>query len=147
MEVLRELEEYAGITTEGAITIQRNLTSTDIAVECGECCVSVLIDPSSDHPGAGACIVDDAVSEVELEELRWLREILPVSGCDETGGGDDVKSPRGSIRDEGGGRIYEYALDKSAYQPSRRYFCNADGSVAAMLKGCVDAVRVGLRLS
>ncbi len=86
-------------------------------------------------------------TEVELEELRWLREILPVSGCDKTGGGDDVKSPRGSIRDEGGGRIYENALDKSTYQPSRRYFCNADGSVADMLKGCVDAVRVGLRLS
>jgi hypothetical protein len=136
-----------GITTEEAIAMQRNLITTDVACDRGECRVSVLIDPSVDHPGAGACIVDDAVSETQLEELRKLWESLPVSECDEISGGDATKSHESRrVEGEDGRGIDETSRNKVAYRPTRHYFCDADGAVRAMLEGCVEAARAALAL-
>jgi hypothetical protein len=127
--------------------MQRNLITTDVACDRGECRVSVLIDPSVDHPGAGACIVDDAVSETQLEELRKLWESLPVSECDEISGGDATKSHESRrVEGEDGRGIDETSRNKVAYRPTRHYFCDADGAVRAMLEGCVEAARAALAL-
>ena len=149
-DVLRALERYAGISTEEAIPTQRNVTSTDIGIDRGECRVSILIEPSLDHPGAGACIVDDAVSETQLDELCKLWESLPVSECSEMiGGGDAAMSHESGRRVGGGGGRgidNDVSWDIAAYRPSRHYFCDADGAVRAMLEGCVEAARAALGL-
>ena len=149
-EVLRFLEGYAGMMTEEAIARQINFRTTDISSDHGKCQVSVLIDPSVDHPGAGACIVDDAVSESQLEQLHRLWGSLPASECEEADDdGGAAESPPGSVRAKGGGGgdsadgVGEKS-DKSAYRPSRHYFCDAEGAVRAMLEGCVEAARAAL---
>ena len=77
--------------------------------------VSMLLDPSSDHPGAGALVIDDAVGEMQLTRLVEIHNSLPLN-----------ESPDGSKR------------------PSRSYFCDAEFEVQAMLKNCVYTARAAL---
>ena len=88
MKVLHLLQEYTGITIEGALATKQNLVcckldEASIASYHDNCKVSILIDPSVDHPGAGACIVDNAISDSQLELLISLWQTLPVSECNE----------------------------------------------------------------
>lgn len=82
--------------------------------------VSVLIDSSKDHPGAGSYIVDNALTEEELCYLDSLWKSLPIEeACDE-------------VDEQYTGAIL---------RPSRRYFCDAEEEIQHMLKGCVSAAR------
>ena len=88
--------------------------------------VSVLIDSSKDHPGAGSYIVDNALTEEELCYLDSLWESLPiVEAC------DDVDEQYTGVA----------TVSKNEYRPSRRYFCDAEEEIQYMLKGCVQAAR------
>ena len=77
--------------------------------------VSTLLDPSIDHPGAGAMIIDGAICESHLARLVQIHNSLPLN-----------LSPEGSKR------------------PSRSYFCDAELEVQVYLKNCVDAARAAL---
>ena len=89
--------------------------------------VSFLIDPTEDHPGAGACIIDNALSEQDLQQLERLLKSLPVVACDGT---DDVSTTSSD--------------DKSQFRPSRSYFCDTEQIIQDMLQNCVDAARNAL---
>jgi ankyrin repeat protein len=86
--------------------------------------VTTLIDSYTDHPGAGACIVDGALTEDQLCFLDLLQQSLPViEACEEElGGGDKSYS------------------DKSN-RPSRSYYCDVDHKIQQMLEGTVEAAR------
>ena len=87
--------------------------------------VTTLIDSDTDHPGAGACIVDNALSEEQLCFLDLLQQSLPViEACDEElGSGDKSYS------------------DKSSYRPSRSYYCDVDHKIQQMLEDSIEAAR------
>jgi hypothetical protein len=87
--------------------------------------VTTLIDSDSDHPGAGACIVDGSLTEDQLCFLDLLQQSLPViEACEEElGGGDKSYS------------------DKSNYRPSRSYYCDVNHLIQQMLEGTVEAAR------
>lgn len=89
--------------------------------------VKILIDPAQDHPGAGSCIVDNAISEHDLQQLRQLSSSLPL--CDIS---NDV--PLSTTH------------EKSQYRPNRSYYCDADQVIQEMLQTCVDAARSKLKL-
>ena len=122
-DVLNLLERYAGkndylntlLHINKAIKVNNNHNYQ----------ISVLIDSSKDHPGAGSYIVDNALTEEELCYLDSLWKSLPiVDACDEV--------------DE----QYTGATEsKNEYRPSRRYFCDAEEEIQYMLKGCVQAAR------
>mmetsp|Transcript_21689 Transcript_21689/g.51077 ORF Transcript_21689/g.51077 Transcript_21689/m.51077 type:complete len:684 (-) Transcript_21689:37-2088(-) len=77
--------------------------------------VSMLLDPSIDHPGAGSMLIDDAICESQLARLVQIHNSLPLN-----------ESPEGSKR------------------PSRSYFCDAELEVQVFLKNCVDTARAAL---
>lgn len=101
----------------------------------GKCRVSVLIDPAVDHPGAGACIVDDALSDEELKRLEDLWKSLPESNTSSEEAINVKHHPVSSS---------STSINKSAYRPSRYYFCDAEEWVQTMLIECVDAARIAL---
>eukprot|EP00986_Skeletonema_menzelii_P018465 scaffold26645_cov150-Skeletonema_menzelii.AAC.4 len=93
--------------------------------------VTTLIDENSDHPGAGACMVDNALSEEQLCFLDSLQQSLPViEACDE-----DVGGQRSEFIDS------QSRSDKSNYRPSRSYYCDFDQEIQNMLQGCIIAAR------
>ena len=77
--------------------------------------VTILIDPSSAHPGAGAFIVDDAFSDEFL--AAW-----------------DVLWPQLPVAEEAEGTCSE-----------RRYYCDAMGWGAAHINAVLESVGVGVR--
>ncbi len=96
--------------------------------------VTTLIEENSDHPGAGACIVDNALSDEQLCYLDSLQQSLPViEACDEDAGGQ-----RSELIDS------QSESDKSNYRPSRSYYCDIFGCVQKMLQGCIIAARQSL---
>eukprot|EP00956_Cyclotella_meneghiniana_P034149 scaffold101910_cov84-Cyclotella_meneghiniana.AAC.1 len=117
--------QCSGFTTndlmsEQHITRQSHSSSTPIPN------VTILIDPAQDHPGAGSCIVDNALSEHDLEQLTQLSSSLPF--CDVSNDGTMSTT------------------DKSQYRPNRSYYCDADQVIQKMLQTCVDAARSKLKL-
>jgi hypothetical protein len=96
--------------------------------------VTTLIDQNANHPGAGACVVDNALSEEQLCFLDSLQQSLPViEACDEELGGK-----------KSGGTESLSDSDKSIYRPSRSYYCDVDNSLQKMLEGCILAARQSL---
>lgn len=95
--------------------------------------VTTLIDENLDHPGAGACIVDNALSDEQLCFLDSLQQSLPViEACDEdVGKQSELMDSRSKS-------------DKSSYRPSRSYYCDIFGGVQKMLQGCIIAARQSL---
>lgn len=93
--------------------------------------VTTLIDDNADHPGAGACIVDNAISDEQLCVLDSLQHSLPViEACAEEIGGEQPE------------RIdCQSNSDKSSSRPSRSYYCDVDNKIQKMLEGCVMAAR------
>ena len=122
-DVLDLLKRYAGkndslntLHINKAITVNKN----------HNCQISVLIDSSKDHPGAGSYIFDNALTEEELCYLDSLWKSLPiVDACDE-------------VDEQYTGAV---TVSKNEYRPSRRYFCDAEEEIQYMLKGCVQAAR------
>ena len=95
--------------------------------------VTTLIDKNSDHPGAGACIVDNALSDDQLQFLDLLQQSLPViDACDE--------ETRGQTESMGS----QTSSDKNNYRPSRSYYCDVKHEIQNMLEGCVIAARQSL---
>jgi hypothetical protein len=93
--------------------------------------VTTLIDENANHPGAGACVVDNALSEEQLCFLDSLQQSLPVvEACEEESGGG--KSGDGDSQSNS---------DKSRYRPSRSYYCDVEHEIQNMLEGCVLAAR------
>ncbi|KAL3792351.1 hypothetical protein ACHAWO_000901 [Cyclotella atomus] len=91
--------------------------------------VTILIEPCKDHPGAGACIVDDSVSESDLQRLEQLGKSLPLVACD---GSDDKMNITKSN-------------DKVQYRPNRSYYCDSEQVIQDMLQPCIDAARIKLK--
>ncbi|KAL9189999.1 hypothetical protein ACHAXT_009674 [Thalassiosira profunda] len=93
--------------------------------------VSLLIDPKADHPGAGACIIDNAVSEDEIQQLVELWQSLPTVKVDNQGeeADDFIQSNKSESK------------EKSSYRPSRSYYCDAEEEVHRMLDGCLQVAR------
>jgi len=121
-DVLDLLERYAG-KNDSLNTLHINKAIT--VNNSHNCQVSVLIDSSKDHPGAGSYIVDNAITEEELCYLDSLWKSLPiVDTCDEV--------------DE---QYTGATVSKNEHRPSRRYFCDAEEEIQQMLKGCVQAAR------
>ena len=93
--------------------------------------VTTLIEENADHPGAGACVVDNALSDEQLCFLDSLQQSLPViEACDEDVGGQRLEVIDGQSNS-----------DKSSYRPSRSYYCDVDHEIQKMLEGCVIAAR------
>ena len=128
-DVLHVLERYGVNTT---ITSSTTLTNQLLAppINNNNYEISVLIDPTVHHPGAGALIVDNALSEIQLQQLDTLFQSLPVGdACDD---------------EQSGGHSKDESDDRIAYRPSRSYFCDSEGELQSMLKGCVQAARIAL---
>ena len=148
MKVLHLLQEYTGITIEGALATKQNLVcckldEASIASYHDNCKVSILIDPSVDHPGAGACIVDNAISDSQLEHLISLWQTLPISECNEEATTIICEENCSNIQNNG----INCDTNKSAYRPTRYYFCDAEGMVQTMLSKCIKAARSALERS
>jgi hypothetical protein len=129
MDVLRTLERYCfndeprfGLRCSGNdwMKSQQDDTNTSPAV-------TILIDPTKDHPGAGACIVDNALSEQDLQQLERLSGLLPVASCESA---DDLTA---TAMD-----------DKMQYRPTRSYFCDSEQIIQGMLQKGIDAARNAL---
>jgi hypothetical protein len=129
MDVLRTLERYCindeprfGLSCSGNnwMKSQQDNTNTSPAV-------TILIDPTKDHPGAGACIVDNALSEQDLQQLERLSGLLPVASCESA---DDLTA---TAMD-----------DKMQYRPTRSYFCDSEQIIQGMLQKGIDAARNAL---
>jgi hypothetical protein len=93
--------------------------------------LTILIESSKDHPGAGACIVDNSLSESDLQRLEQLAISLPVVACDGT---DDKMN-------------ITQSTDKVQYRPSRSYYCDSEQVIQEMLQPCIDAARSELKSS
>lgn len=148
MKILHLLEEHTGISLEDALATKQNLVCCKldkplITVYQDECKVSILIDPLVDHPGAGACIVDNAISESHLELLYSLWQTLPVSECNEEATTTTREGNCSNIQNNG----IICDTNKSAYRPTRHYFCDAEGMVQTMLSKCIKAARSALERS
>ncbi|KAL7527796.1 hypothetical protein ACHAXR_002137 [Thalassiosira sp. AJA248-18] len=135
-DVLSILDRYAltpgGSTSSSVILENRSLAPPK------KYQVSVLIDPAIDHPGAGACVVDNALSEDQLHQLEQLYQTLPVAdACEEITEENSININMNI------GNVNSDAIGKSTYRPSRSYFCDAEESVQMMLEGCVQAARKG----
>jgi hypothetical protein len=148
MKVLHLLQEYTGITIEDALATKQNLVcckldEASITGYQNECEVSILIDPLVDHPGAGACIVDNAISDSQLELLISLWQTLPVSECNEEATATTREENCSNIQNNG----INCDTNKSAYRPIRHYFCDAEGMVQTMLSKCIKAARSALERS
>jgi len=132
MDVLAVLERYSTIPyrfdgIENGLFHEQNASNQQSGYNSKtKPTVSILVDPLEDHPGAGACIVDNALSEEDLRQLEKLSKSLPEVSCD---GADDVTSTN----------------NKTPCRPSRAYFCDAEQIIQTMLKGCVDAARTELK--
>ena len=145
VDVLELLERYCAVddyaNSKVGIDIPTNLvmTGNDYNYQ-----VSTLIDPTLDHPGAGACIIDNALTEVQLQYLDNLWQSLPVADvCDDDEVGTDVASIKGvqslnSASDGSNGNSENY----EHYRPSRSYFCDSEEVVQNMLAECVQAARL-----
>ena len=148
MKVLHLLQEYTGITIEDALATKQNLVcckldEASITGYQNECEVSILIDPLVDHPGAGACIVDNAISDSQLEHLISLWQTLPISECNEEATTIICEKNCSNIQNNG----INCDTNKSAYRPTRYYFCDAEGMVQTMLSKCIKAARSALERS
>lgn len=148
MKVLHLLEEYTGITLEDALATKQHLVccKLDEPIITGyqdECKVSILIDPLVDHPGAGACMVDNAISDSQLELLYSLWQTLPISECNEEATTTTRKGNCSIIQNDG----IICDTNKYAHRPTRRYFCDAEGIVQMMLSKCIKAARSALERS
>lgn len=151
IEVLHLLEENSRIMHGCTIprTFVRETTTnklSSLSSEIRQCQVSILINPADDHPGAGACIVDDALSDTELKRLENLWKSLPVSDAstDEAINEKNNAVSSSSTPIQDGQSKSDIGENKSAYRPSRYYFCDAEEWVQTMLEECVDAVRIAL---
>jgi len=148
MKVLQLLQEYTGITIEDALATKQNLVcckldEASIASYHDNCNVSILIDPLVDHPGAGACIVDNAISDSQLELLISLWQTLPVSECNVEATATTREGNCSNIQNNG----INCDTNKSAYRPTRHYFCDAEGTLQTMLSKCIMAARSALERS
>jgi hypothetical protein len=102
--------EYALLTTRmkskiGNVPIQEDYRST----------VTYLIPQSVEHPGAGSCYIDDAVSEPFLQFLEELHADTPMAEeC-------DIKKKK-----------------KNRVCSLRHYFCDSENAVCNTLKNCIE---------
>ncbi|KAL3779647.1 hypothetical protein HJC23_011446 [Cyclotella cryptica] len=96
--------------------------------------VTILIDPRRDHPGAGACIVDNALPEAHLQKLEILWRKLPVTSCGESH--DSTTTTNLSN--------HNTSNEKSTYRPTRSYYCDAEQAIQSILLKCIDAARNAL---
>jgi len=120
-DVLSLFERYY----QGISAIALNINKTITINDDHNYRVSVLIDSSNNHPGAGSYIVDNTLTEEELCYLDSLWKSLPIAdACNEV--------------DE---QYIGATVSKNEYRPSRRYFCDAEEEIQHMLKGCVQAAR------
>lgn len=153
IEVMHLLEENArrimhdspSPTSRGTDLPTMDLSS--LSITNGKCHVSILIDPAEDHPGAGACIVDDALSDEQLQRLEDLWKSLPVSEAPSEEAINEkniVVSSTNTAIQLGNSESGIGDNNKSAYRPSRYYYCDAEEWVQTMLAGCVDAARMAL---
>ena len=119
--------------------------------------VSILIDPMADHPGAGACIVDNALSEAQLQKLEALWRSLPIADVGDEVDGESSLNRNAKSSKKGmvlGGKqavvhikSTSFISEKSSYRPTRSYFCDAEEEIQTALEGCVHAARMKLVLS
>ncbi|KAL7476555.1 hypothetical protein ACHAW6_002415 [Cyclotella cf. meneghiniana] len=96
--------------------------------------VTILIDPAMEHPGAGACIVDNALSEEQLQKLEVLWRHLPLATCGENDDFTTTANPSNCSSNE-----------KSQYRPTRSYYCDAEQAIQTILLNCIDMARDVLR--
>ena len=128
VDVLGILERYAliyGLNFDSdscEIGLVRDLYSTQSSQQ-NQPEVTMLLEPRLDHPGAGACIVDNSISEEALIYLEQLSQSLPIISCDGT--------------DE----MILTTNDKAQYRPTRSYYCDSESVIQDMLQNCVDAAR------
>ena len=131
--------------------------------ESSDCCCTSrvvrfrsLIEASSDHPGAGSFFVDGALTVLELDRLRSLWRDLEAENSRKRGTPRSHEHPGGSRDEESGkeegGRSREEERGGEEGGPAmgfadaeaageslkyggveRRYFCDAEGWVRAML--------------
>ena len=121
-DIAQLLERYGD--TLGTIKNHASLSSTLTSPNTYE--VSFLIEPTTDHPGRGALVVDSALTEHQLQQLEALLDTLPISKCVETN------------------EVADSTKDKSVYRPTRSYYCDAEETIQTMLEGCVEAARDAL---
>ena len=144
MELLERYENVASLyqhSQKESTSVPYGIDSTSsTSSEKGGYQVEILIDPSMDHPGAGACIVDNALSETQLRRLESLWQSLPLGDSCYTDG-EDAKQQQTDGRTDS-----TTVSEKSLYRPSRSYFCDAEQEIQFMLKGCVTAARNALEL-
>jgi hypothetical protein len=156
IEVMHLLEENARrITYDGPNpttrdTDQPTMDLSSLSITNGKCHVSILIDPTVDHPGAGACIIDNGLTDEQLQRLEDLWKSLPVSDAPTEKAineKNDVVSSTNTPIQCGNSETGTGDNNKSAYRPSRYYYCDAEEWVQTMLAGCVDAARMALLAS
>ena len=118
IDILHLLERYAGAynTTTAKIDIPPMPDQTKYKV-------SLLIDPETDHPGAGSCIIDNALSEKQLQYMENLYHLLPI--FDKRDEFDEQRPSDENVE----------------YRPTRSYLCDAEEELQTMLMGCVQAAR------
>ena len=135
-EILQLLKLYEENGEDGFDMTQ--IINGSLALSAGNICqVSMLIDPMANHPGAGACIVDNALSETQVQQLEELWRVLPIAESH-----DDVAAPEAKCPEAG-----KIATETSLLRPSRSYFCDAEGRVQTMLEGCIQAVQTAVATS
>jgi hypothetical protein len=150
MEVLQLLEKNATIIPDSTTVPTKSHANVEPPKYLVNriCQVSILIDPTEDHPGAGACIVDNALSDEELQRLEDLWKSLPVasdaSSEEDMNEKNTVTYASISYSQANGGTAEGIGEGKSAYRPSRYYFCDAEEWVQTMLADCVVAARNAL---
>lgn len=98
------------------------------------CQVTMLIEPSVDHPGAGACIVDNALSHDQLQRLDELWRSLPIS--------DSCAVDENMTKQQSDATLNPMVVSEKAFdRPSRSYFCDAEQEIQDMMEECVAAAR------
>ena len=156
MEALRELTSPHVSHHNSQLPPQSEIRQSELH-DCLEreasvcCCTSQavkfrsLIEASSDHPGAGSFIVDGALTVSELDRLRGLWRALEVEKSRKRDNPHSHEHPGGSREEESGresegnGPVMGFADAEAAGESlkyggvERRYFCDAEGWVRAML--------------
>ncbi|KAL7464866.1 hypothetical protein ACHAXS_005194, partial [Conticribra weissflogii] len=102
------------------------------------CQVTMLIEPSLDHPGAGSCIVDNALSDAQLQHLDELWRSLPISDSCAIDDENMMKQQNDAAIDP------TVVSEKALCRPSRSYFCDAEQEIQNMMQECVTAARNAL---
>mmetsp|Transcript_14193 Transcript_14193/g.20269 ORF Transcript_14193/g.20269 Transcript_14193/m.20269 type:complete len:802 (+) Transcript_14193:178-2583(+) len=113
-----------------------NSRNNNISIRENRPSLTTLIDAGSDHPGAGAIMMDNIMSEESLCFLHDLWRSIPTfeeEGNKHTIGNEDIS-----------GKKNKKSKKNSATCSARSYFCDAEGCVGKILS---DGVNNGINFS